>query len=56
MKRKKMKVIKLRKSKKALQMGEVWVREGACQECGAYGVLYNRDGKLICEDCKDQLY
>ncbi|MFC1685500.1 cyclic nucleotide-binding/CBS domain-containing protein [Nanoarchaeota archaeon] len=52
---KKIKTIQARRSKKALQMGEVWIREGACQECGAYGVLYQRDGALICEDCKDNL-
>jgi len=52
---KKLKIIQARKNKKAAQMGEVWVREGACQECGAYGVLYQHEGSLICEDCKDNL-
>jgi len=52
---KKLKMIELRKKKKALEMGEVWVKEGECQECEAYGVLYNKGGMLICEDCKDLL-
>jgi signal-transduction protein with cAMP-binding, CBS, and nucleotidyltransferase domain len=52
---KKLKMIELRKRKKALEMGEVWVKEGECQECEAYGVLYNKGGMLICEDCKDLL-
>ncbi len=52
---KKIKMIKARKNKKALQMGDVWAREGTCQECGAYDVLYNKDGMLICESCKDNM-
>lgn len=51
----KIKLIKARKDRKALEMGEVWIKEGPCHECGAYGVLYQRDGMLICEDCKDNL-
>ena len=50
---KKLEMIELRKKKKAMEMGEVWVKEGECQECEAYGVLYNKGGMLICEDCKD---
>ncbi len=52
---KKLRMIEMRKKKKALEMGEVWAKEGECQECGAYGVLYKFDGRLICEDCKDLL-
>lgn len=29
-------------------------REGECEDCGAYGRLYEIDGKLLCEDCKDE--
>jgi hypothetical protein len=29
-------------------------KEGECEECGAYGRLYDVDGRLICEDCKDE--
>jgi len=50
----KLKAIKLRKQQKNLASGEVWAKEGECQECGAYGLLYSVDGKLICEDCKNE--
>lgn len=30
--------------------------EGECEECGAYGRLYDVDGKLLCEDCKEEEY
>lgn len=52
---KKIRIINARKSRKKLEMGEVWVKEGVCQECGAYNILYQRDGSLICEACKDNL-
>jgi CBS domain-containing protein len=50
----KFKAIALRKKRKAEAEGELWSKEGECEECGAYGVLYNVDGKLICEECKDE--
>ena len=28
--------------------------EGECEECGSYGRLYDIDGRLLCEDCKDE--
>jgi len=52
---KKLRMIAMRKKRKPLERGELWVREGTCHECGAYGVLYNIDGRLLCEDCKDEL-
>jgi len=30
-----------------------WVKEGECEECGAFGALFSVDGTLLCEDCKD---
>ncbi len=26
-------------------------KEGLCEECGNFNLLYNEDGQLICEDC-----
>lgn len=43
---------KLRKRKEAVS-GETWLKEGECAECGAYGLLYNIDNRLLCESCKD---
>ena len=51
---KKLKLVEMRKKQKTLEMGEVWVKEGECQECEAYGVLYSKDGRLICEACKEE--
>lgn len=45
---------KTRRSRAALT-GETWIKEGECSECNAYGLLYNVDGKLLCESCKDTL-
>ena len=50
----KFKAIALRKKRKAEAEGELWSKEGECEECGAYGVLYNVDGRMLCEDCKDE--
>jgi signal-transduction protein with cAMP-binding, CBS, and nucleotidyltransferase domain len=47
---------KLNRRKAALSgETETWIKEGVCSECGAYGLLYNIDGKLLCESCKDEL-
>lgn len=50
----KLRAIQLRKKRRALASGEIWAKEGECEECGAYGILYNIDGRLLCEDCKDE--
>ena len=50
----KLKAIGLRKKRKSEAQGEVWSKEGECEECGLYGVLYSIDGRMICEDCKDE--
>ena len=48
---KKLKTIELRR-KNPESEGELWVEEGECQSCGNHDVLYNVNGKLLCEDCK----
>jgi len=50
----KMKAIGLRKKRSAMASGEVWSKEGECEECGSFGILYDVDGRAICEDCKDE--
>lgn len=45
----KMKAIKLRRKGSE----QVWAKEGECEECDAYGILYSVDGRLICERCKE---
>ena len=30
-------------------------REGLCEECGNYEVLYNEDGRIICEGCRNSM-
>jgi signal-transduction protein with cAMP-binding, CBS, and nucleotidyltransferase domain len=41
--------------RKAVLSGEAenWIKEGECSECGVYGLLYNVEGKLLCEECKE---
>lgn len=29
------------------------VKEGMCEECGNFEILYNEDGKLVCENCME---
>jgi len=29
--------------------------EGECESCGAYGRLYEVDGQLLCEECRDEV-
>lgn len=41
------------KRSEAALTGETWVKEGECVECGAYGLLYSIDNRLLCESCKD---
>jgi signal-transduction protein with cAMP-binding, CBS, and nucleotidyltransferase domain len=37
------------------EQGKSWAREGLCEECGGYGLLYNQDGRLICENCFERM-
>jgi len=41
---------KLKRVQKAKQ-----VREGVCEECGNYDLLYMINGTLLCESCKDNI-
>ena len=41
---------KLRRIKDAKDLGE-----GICEECGHQGLLFNVDGRLVCESCKDEI-
>jgi len=50
----KLKIIKLRKQRRAEAEGDVWAKEGECEDCGSFDILYNIDGRMICEDCKDE--
>lgn len=46
--------IKAYKERKALACGTTWIREGQCEDCGEYDVLYSIDGDLLCGECKDK--
>ena len=35
--------------------GEKWIREGPCDECGAFDLLYKFRDMLVCESCKENL-
>jgi len=41
---------KLKRVEKAKQ-----VREGVCEECGNYDILFMVNGTLLCESCKDNI-
>lgn len=30
-------------------------KEGICEECGNFDILYNIDGELICEECREAM-
>ncbi|PIU75647.1 hypothetical protein COS75_03245 [Candidatus Pacearchaeota archaeon CG06_land_8_20_14_3_00_35_12] len=44
---------KIRRKKEVLSGEERWIKWGVCEECESYGPLYNVDGRIICESCKD---
>ena len=31
------------------------IKEGLCEECGNFEILYNEDGRLICEGCRNAM-
>jgi len=39
---------------KRIKKGENF-REGVCEECGTFDILYNVDGQLICESCRESM-
>jgi len=40
--------------KNAERPGEA-IKEGICEECGNYDILYLENGKLMCESCMDEI-
>ncbi|MFH1500367.1 MAG: CBS domain-containing protein [archaeon] len=43
------------KLRRKAQDGGRWIREGMCEECGNYNLLYKLDGRVICSSCKDSM-
>jgi len=39
---------------KRKQAGETF-KEGVCEECGNFDILYNVDGQLMCEGCREAM-
>lgn len=37
------------------EKGPEAIKEGMCEECGNFEILYTEDGKLICEGCRDMI-
>ena len=35
--------------------GERWVKEGVCENCGDFDLLYKIDERLLCEPCKNEI-
>jgi len=44
---------KMKRKRDALAGRNAWIKEGECEECGIYGLLYNLDGKLVCDQCEE---
>lgn len=32
-----------------------WIKEGECEECGNFNILYKTDGRLMCEQCREEM-
>ncbi|MBU3912743.1 MAG: CBS domain-containing protein [Nanoarchaeota archaeon] len=32
-----------------------WIKEGMCEECGNFNILYKVDERLLCEPCKEDM-
>ena len=47
--------IKEHKEKIKRKETEQSLDEGLCEECGNFDILYNIDGRLICESCRDEM-
>jgi len=39
---------------KRVKTGETF-KEGICEECGNFDILYNVDGRVICESCREAM-
>lgn len=42
------------KIKRIKSVNESWAREGPCQECGVYDLLYKVNKRYLCEKCKEK--
>jgi len=43
-------------SEKLKRMRNVrWIKEGMCEECGNFNILYKVDERLLCEPCKEEM-
>src|SRR3989344_8629010 len=42
--------------RKVKESGESWPLEGLCDNCGAFSELLRVEGKLLCPDCRDEMY
>lgn len=41
---------------KRLSTAEEWDAEGLCDECDSFAPLLKMEGRLLCPDCRDELY
>jgi len=48
-------VIKEYKDKLKRAKSREQFHEGLCEECGNYDMLYEAEGKLVCEECRDEM-
>lgn len=39
---------------KRRKAGEIF-KEGSCEDCGRFGLLYKLDNRMICEECRDAM-
>ncbi len=46
---------KLRRKANRREGRRGWLREGVCEECGNFNLLYLQDGRVICEECKEAM-
>lgn len=48
---------KIREESKKLERRKTGKKftEGLCEDCGNYGLLYNIDGRIICDSCRDAM-
>lgn len=43
------------KWKRVKETEDKWIKEGPCEECGAFDILYKIKNRFVCEDCKENL-
>ncbi len=48
-------VIKEQKEKLKRKETKESFKEGTCEECGNFNIVYSQDGKLICESCREAM-